>query len=254
MKKFWLLPALFVSVLASSLALGAPSLLIIKNQFGEQTNNTIVGPTLPLAGSANVVLMTGATTPVNGGSGTGAGIAAKGSLYIAQDSGILYQNTNTKTSPTWTASTGSGISAVLTGFVSGAGTISSSDTILQGFDKAAGNEANLFNGTFTPQTEAITSAGAVSITKMESTVANASGSTYAVTLAAPSSQDGQLKVIKAVATMSHTVTLALTNVSMSGGYTPTGTTTLTFTNAGDSAVFMAVGSKWVYLGGSAVAS
>lgn len=237
----------------SNVALATPSLLIMKNQFGEQSNNTIVGPTLPLAGSANVVIMTGATTPVNGGSGTGAGIAAKGSFYIAQDSGTLYQNTNTKASPTWTASTGSGISAVLTGFVSGAGTIAATDTILQAFNKAAGNEANLFNGTLTPQTETVSSAGAISTTKMETTVSNAGGSTFAATLAAPSSQDGQFKVIK-MGTATHTVTVACTNIAFSGAYTPAGTTTLTFTNAGDSAIFMAVGSKWVYLGGSAVAS
>lgn len=113
------------------------------------------------------------------------------------------------------------------------------------------------NGTLTAtgaNAEAVIAAGALSVSKLLSTVSNVTAGTYAVTLAAPSSQDGQLKIIKAVATMTHTVTLALTNVSMSGGYTPTGTTTLTFTSAGDSAVFMAVGGKWVYLGGSAVAS
>lgn len=103
--------------------------------------------------------------------------------------------------------------------------------------------------------EAIIAATALSTVKQTSTVSNITAGTYAVTLAAPAAgQDGQLKIIKAVATMSHTVTLALTNVLMSGGYTPTGTTTLTFTSAGDNAVFIAVGGKWVYLGGSAVVS
>lgn len=103
--------------------------------------------------------------------------------------------------------------------------------------------------------ESVIAAGALSTLKYMSKVSNVTAGTFAVTLAAPAvSQDGQVKVIKAVATMSHTVTLALTNVLMSGGYTPTGTTTLTFTNAGDCAVFIAVGGKWVYLGGSAVAS
>lgn len=102
--------------------------------------------------------------------------------------------------------------------------------------------------------ETIVAAGALSTTKMLSMVSNPN-STYAVTLAAPvASQDYQIKIIEAGATMTHTVTLALTNVKMGGGWTPTGTTTLTFTNAGDSAVFMAIGGKWVYLGGSAVAS
>jgi hypothetical protein len=108
------------------------------------------------------------------------------------------------------------------------------------------------NGTFSPTSETISAAGALSTTKMESLVNNA-GSTYAVTLAAPSSQDGQLKVIK-MGTATGTVTLAMTNVVAPGFTTPTGTTTLTFTNTGDSAVMMAVGAKWVLLGGSAVAS
>lgn len=110
------------------------------------------------------------------------------------------------------------------------------------------------NGLLILPSEAIGVAHALSTTIAESIVSNPSGSTYAVTLAAPSNQDGQIKVIKAGATMTHTVTMALTNVSMSGGYTPTGTTTLTFTSAGQSAVFIAIGVKWVYLGGSAVAS
>lgn len=112
----------------------------------------------------------------------------------------------------------------------------------------------LQNGTFTLQTETVSAAGALSISVAESLVTNASGSTFAVTLAAPSSQDGQIKVIKAVTSMAHTITLSMANISISGGFTGAGTATLTFTSIGDSAIFMAVGSKWVYLGGSAVAS
>lgn len=253
MKKPWLIWFTLLSLLFSNLAFAAPSQLILTNQFGEVGVNTITGPTLPLAGSANVVLMTGATTPVNGGSGTGHGIAAKGSIYIAQDTGQAYTNTNTKASPTWTASSGTGITAVLTGYTAGAGVIAATDTILEAFQKAGGNEADLKNGKFTPSVQALSGAGAVNTTSMETTVTNA-GSTYAVTLAAPSSQDGQIKIIKAITAMAGTVTLACTNIAFSGAYTPTGTTTLTFTNVGDSAIFMAVGSKWVYLGGSAVAS
>lgn len=103
--------------------------------------------------------------------------------------------------------------------------------------------------------DALTAAGALSNSTGKSTVSNASGSTFAVTLAAPSaSQDGQVKIIEAITAMAHTVTMALTNVVMGGGYTPTGTTTLTFTSVGDSAAFLAVAGKWVYQGGSAVAS
>lgn len=119
--------------------------------------------------------------------------------------------------------------------------------------------ANILSGTFASgkfllATESVIAAGALSTTVAESLVSNVTAGSIAVTLAAPSSQDGQIKVILAVAMMTHTVTLALTNVKLSGGYTPTGTTTLTFTNAGDCAVFMALGAKWIYLGGSAIAS
>lgn len=139
---------------------------------------------------------------------------------------------------------------LLTGLAAGAGAVVAADTVLQGFNKVAGVQAQgLFPGT----AQAISGAGAVSTVLMETTVTNA-GSTYAVTLAAPSSQDGQIKIIKAITAMTGTVTMALTNVSMGGSWTPTGTTTLTFTSVGDSAVFIAIGAKWVYLGGSAVAS
>lgn len=55
-----------------------------------------------------LVLKTGARvignagTPTNGTSGTAAGRAVKGSLLIDSTNGKLYQNTNTKASPTWT--------------------------------------------------------------------------------------------------------------------------------------------------------
>jgi hypothetical protein len=112
---------------------------------------------------------------------------------------------------------------------------------------------NFASGAFVLQTQVISAAGALSVTIAESQVKNTTSGTYAVTLAAPTA-DGQLKIVAAIATMTHTVTLACTNIKFSGAYTPTGTTTLTFTNAGDSAVFISVGLKWVYLGGSAVAS
>lgn len=103
--------------------------------------------------------------------------------------------------------------------------------------------------------EAKIAAGALSNSLPLSTLQNGTGGSYAVTLAAPTaSQDGQQKMIKAVTSMLHTVTMALTNVVMAGGYTPTGTTTATFTNVGDSLVLLAVAGKWVYVGGSAVVS
>ena len=50
---------------------------------------------------------TGAGAPTSGTSGTGAGKAGPGSLYIDVTNKALYQNTNTKASPTWNAIGGS---------------------------------------------------------------------------------------------------------------------------------------------------
>ncbi len=143
---------------------------------------------------------------------------------------------------------------LLTGFTAGAGTVAASDTVLQGMQKIVGNQAlGLTPGT--PQ--ALAAAGAVSVSVMETTVTNA-GSTYAITLAAPSGIDGQVKIIKAITAMSGTVTLAMTNIATPGFLVPTtgisGTTTLTFTNVGDCVILIAVGGKWQLIGGSAVAS
>ena len=190
--------------------------LILKNQFGEQSNNYVLSGGLPLANF--VTYFSGAGAPTNGV--TGATFAGPGSIYANRTTGNLYTNTNTAASPTWVI---------------------------------VGTGVGVANGTFTPTTETVSAAGAISTTKMLSILSNAGGSTFAATLAAPSSQDGQLKILK-MGTATHTVTVAMTNIATSGVYTPAGTTTLTFTNAGDSAVFMAVGGKWVYLGGSAVAS
>jgi hypothetical protein len=52
-----------------------------------------------------VYLFTGAGTPSNGTSGTGAGWAGIGSMYVNVTAGTLFQNTGTKASPTWGART-----------------------------------------------------------------------------------------------------------------------------------------------------
>lgn len=222
---------------------------VIKNQFGEESINYILNNIIQL--QDNVCFFPGPSAPVNGT--TGLNFAGPGSLYVALDSGLAYQQTGLISSPVWVATGSASTSALLTGFVSGAGVVATSDTILQAFNKLVGNQTKLQNGTPTLGTETVASAGAISTTVPDTLVNNGTAGTYAATLAAPSSQDGQLKVIK-MGTATHTVTLAMTNIAMSGAYTPTGTTTLTFTNTGDSAVLLAVGSKWVYLGGSAVAS
>lgn len=226
----------------------------LTNQDGEKSINYIASSGLPLANQ--VTFFSGSGAPTNGGAGTGLNFAGPGSIYGRRDTGVLYINTNTAASPTW-VSLASGASTVLstplTGFSAGAGTVSSADTVLTGFNKVVGNQAQLQNGQFTPTTETVTVAGALSTTIMESIVANAGGAGYAVTLAAPSSQDGQIKIIK-MTTATNPVTLAMTNIVITGGFTGAGSTTLTFSAVGQSAIFMAVGTKWVYLGGSAAAT
>lgn len=64
--------------------------LILKNQFGEESINAMSG-----------MILTGATAPVNGT--TGDNVSPKGALYIALDTGVLYQNTGTVSAPVWVA-------------------------------------------------------------------------------------------------------------------------------------------------------
>lgn len=53
---------------------------------------------------AGVLLFSGAGAPTNGTTGTGAGFAAPGSIYVraSTTNSKAYINTNTKASPTWT--------------------------------------------------------------------------------------------------------------------------------------------------------
>jgi len=50
------------------------------------------------------VILSVSGAPVDGTSGTGAGLAGPGSICLST-SGQSYTNTNTKASPTWTANT-----------------------------------------------------------------------------------------------------------------------------------------------------
>jgi len=235
------------TVLLTSLASAGPSKLATVNEFGEKHQLINVGTVLPLPGTTNVVFMTGAGAPVDGT--TGLNVAAKGSFYVRTSNGAFYSNTGTISSPAWSVATASALTATLSGLSIAAGTVSSADTVLQAFNKLAA----LNNATFVPLSQTVSVAGAINTTSMLTVLANAAGAPYAATLAAPSSQDGQIKILK-MTTATNAVTLACTNIAFSGAYTPTGTTTLTFSATDHSAIFMAVGSKWVYLGGSAAAT
>lgn len=84
--------------------------------------------------SNQVCVFNGATAPVDGT--TGDNFAGPGSIYIALDTGLAYQQTGLITSPTWkimaNAATPSTVtSALLTGLAAGANTpISATDSIL----------------------------------------------------------------------------------------------------------------------------
>ncbi len=90
----------------------------------------------------DVYIISGATAPINGT--TGDNFAGPGSIYIARDSGAQYQQTGLITNPVWVileAGAASVLATVLAGYVSGAGTLASTDTVLQGFNKLNGNAA-----------------------------------------------------------------------------------------------------------------
>lgn len=63
-------------------------------------NSNIQGMMKDLVNNS-VLIVTFAGAPVNGTSGTGAGLTGKGSLLVDSTNGFLYINTNTKASPTW---------------------------------------------------------------------------------------------------------------------------------------------------------
>lgn len=55
------------------------------------------------------IILTNAGAPVNGTSGTGVGVAVPGQLLIDTTNGVLYMNSNTQASPTWSTQGGAAI-------------------------------------------------------------------------------------------------------------------------------------------------
>lgn len=115
MKNLRVVLALLSLLCVSSAAFAVVPTLILKNQFGEQSNNTVLGGTgsLSTAIAANSVLS----------NLTGSSAAPVANTYAA---------VSAKLTP----------AMLLTGFVSGAGTVAATDTVLQGFNKLAGNTQN----------------------------------------------------------------------------------------------------------------
>lgn len=88
-----------------------------------------------------VVIIQGDGAPVDGT--TGLDVAGLGSLYLDVTNGALYINQDDNTNPTWALeSSVTPINSLLTGFVSGAGTVASTDSILEGIQKLSGNLQN----------------------------------------------------------------------------------------------------------------
>ena len=66
---------------------------------GYQANSTAA---LRVLSDYSILPMTNEGAPTDGTSGTGAGRAGKGCLLTDVTNGVLYINTGTKASPTWT--------------------------------------------------------------------------------------------------------------------------------------------------------
>lgn len=89
--------------------------------------------------SSNVIIpFVSATTPVDGTSGTGAGLAGKGSVAVAVDTGAWYYNTGTKLSPTWTAFGSTAGAATPSSVTSSGKVVSTSPTAGVGYQTGAG--------------------------------------------------------------------------------------------------------------------
>lgn len=103
---------------------------------------------------------------------------------------------------------------------------------------------NPANYSVTVPVEAKTSASALTTGKTYHTLSNASGATYAVTLAAPTTGEGGIvKVIEMISgSGTNSVTLALTNIV--GG---SASTTATFDDAGETLVLVSRNDKWLVL-------
>ena len=100
--------------------------------------------------SAAFVYVTGAA-PTNGTNGTLAGIAQPGSLLIRTDSPALYQNSNTKASPTWSSAPMTGAAGITSGTIAG---VTIDNSVIGGSTPAAGTFTTL--GSTGLQTKSVT--------------------------------------------------------------------------------------------------
>lgn len=142
-----------------------------------------VGVAIYQLGNPALIPYTNAGAPVNGTSGTLANVAVKGALLLDTTNAVLYQNTNTLASPTWTALT----------TATGAGTYTGTfDGVVGGTTPAAGtfttvttsgvNTRSLANALTASTTQ--TRVGGLALTKAVNRVTTVANSGDAVTLPA----------------------------------------------------------------------
>lgn len=156
--------------MAAPIYRGGRPYLNVGQRFGPSANQVII----PLLGSG---------APTNGGAGTGAGFAGIGSMYIDYAAGVLYLNTGTKASPTWTAG-GSTAGAITPSSVTSSGKISSTSptagvgystgaggAVTQATNKSTGVTLNTVTGAITLNNAAMADSTPVSFTVTNSAVA-----------------------------------------------------------------------------------
>ena len=224
-----------IAVLTSGGALGTPSSGTMTNVSGTAANLTaghVTNATLTTAftnqGGAGVLAWPAAgatlTIPTGGGTLGTAAFSATGDFATAAQ-GTLATNALPSSSFTDTAVTGK----LITGYVSGAGTVAATDTILQAINKLNGNIALKGTGT---------------VTSVDTTAANNGvTATWATTTTTPRLTIG----------LGAITPTSVNSVVISGSATPTlavtGTTTVSGSNTGDqdlSTLATKTGSNWTF--------
>lgn len=133
MKNFKMVLSALAVLCLSTAAFAVQPTLILKNQYGEQSNNTVIGGTCSLPASATHTILSNLT------GGTATAIA----------------NTYAAVSAVLTPA------MLLTGFSSGAGTVAGTDTVLQAINKLSGDLQNKAIKIFTSSASAGGSASEV---------------------------------------------------------------------------------------------
>lgn len=136
------------------------------------------------SGNAALMPLTNAGAPTNGTSGTLAGVAVPGQLMLDTTNKVLYQNTNTQASPTWTALTTATGAGTYTGTFDGVvgGTTPAAGTFTSVTTTTGINGTSVANALTASTTQ--TRTGGLALTKAINRVTTVTNSGDAVTLPA----------------------------------------------------------------------